>query len=1113
MNRTEQQRAAIETLAKRVCVDAGAGSGKTSVLVERIVSLIERDLASLDEIVAITFTEKAATEMKIRLRKAFKEKAPNTDPETMSRWRDMERRVDSSRITTIHSFCASLLREHSLRIGLDPDFSVMAEAESALLRAESLTETVHGLLESGDEPTIRAATEFGARRLIELLAYLLNRRLLLSRMEMRIPLGDSASLLEHWRSTIGELNSDALDKIKKDPKLQQIRGTLIALSGHCVKDSDAREIARKQALNVANDVLAAANVSELENALNGVSSIKLTGGSKKTWNPESSFQDVKEAVESLRKIEKEHAPIPFIEVVETRAAQLTSDIYLTYKKALVAYSTAKDARSGRDFDDLMSMTFEMLQDNEEIRERTARGIKFLLIDEFQDTDSMQLELARLLSDHPGGPSLFVVGDAKQSIYDFRGAEVEVFQAAKESSNDVIRLARNFRSISGVLNFINDFFSRTELLEAVEPDYIPLEIHREEPLTGRIEFLIPVEIEKALSDDYRSTEAELIAFRLEQMCRGAEQVEVYDDHEGKSRPAEFGDVALLFRSTTDVYLYEEALRNRDIPYNVVAGSGFYERQEVVDFRNLLTVLIDPRDEMALLGFLRSPIIGLSDESLMQLCNHGNLVAAIWETKPEIVFPQMERLEAARDLLKELRAHSDMPLASFLRFTLEKTGYEAMLLSQFLGVQKAYNVRKIVDLGVDFSRTRPAQLPAFVQYLSEIATISAIREGDATLQPEGSGSVTLMTIHKSKGLEFPIVVIPDLSRERKGPDSGDALIHRFYGMAACCCNERGEREKPSIYQAIRAAMDKKDKAEQARILYVALTRARDWLLLGGNPKPAESSLMSKFNFAFDVTEKPDGFVMDGPGWSGRVFRKPPERKSVAKTVPSEAVIDWGRIAKHAEPIVIERCKNKAFSVSSILDAFGGEHDEWDAPIDAAHPNLATLRGSLVHRLFELWPLGNNELDIDELINSFLPVECRDPRLREMMFGRLREAGGLFAASRIGRLMNEAKVVERETPFLLRVGDGMIIGTIDALVDTEIIVDYKTGRQSQEKLERYGKQLQLYAAASRVLLGRRPLSAYVYYADTGADVEIDVSEERISESIEATKEVIARIAPSLN
>jgi ATP-dependent helicase/nuclease subunit A len=450
------------------------------------------------------------------------------------------------------------------------------------------------------------------------------------------------------------------------------------------------------------------------------------------------------------------------------------------------------------------------------------------------------------------------------------------------------------------------------------------------------------------------------------------------------------------------------------------------------------------------------------------------------------------------------HADRPLPAFLRYALDRTGLEAMVLPQFLGLQKASNVRKVVDLADDFSRTQPAKLTAFVQYLDQIAGQEEVREGDAALHSEGSGSVTLMTIHKSKGLEFPIVVVPDLSRARRGPDAQVVAVHPTLGMAACPTDDRGERAKPAIHQAIHAAAQEKDAAEHARVLYVAMTRARDWLLLGGSPKPAKSSWLAEFDRLYGVSTRRHGESFSGSDWAATIYRNAPPC-TLAEAPRSAGTAAWDALAERVGRVASEGRGTRVFSVSELLDALDGTPEAGEAGAGRGGPHDPLLRGTLVHRLFERWPLGTDPVDIEALIQSFLPRACPALDVRKPMASYLRTTAERFAQSEVLGMMKAGGRVERETPFLLRAGDALISGTVDVIFEDGTLIDYKTGRRDEQKAARYERQLQLYAAAVWGLLGRQPPSALIYYADTGEHVAVDVSADRLSETLAKAAEAI--------
>ncbi|MCX5758680.1 MAG: UvrD-helicase domain-containing protein, partial [Candidatus Hydrogenedentes bacterium] len=272
MSRTDAQQKAITAERKMLCVDAGAGSGKTLVLVERIVHLIEQKKTDLDGIVAITFTDKAAAEMKARLRRAFREKAPIDDPGEMTRWRDMERRVETARIGTIHSFCASLLREHALRIGMDPDFVVLTEAEAALLRNETSVEAVHERLEAGDPAAMRAATEYGPAKLIEELDALLAKRGVLERLGADLPLHDPEALAGCWVDLSREAHEQRLKTFARSHEVRSLIERLKSFDGLCEKPADGREVKRLEQIDLLEELRDAEHTVTINTCLGGMAS-------------------------------------------------------------------------------------------------------------------------------------------------------------------------------------------------------------------------------------------------------------------------------------------------------------------------------------------------------------------------------------------------------------------------------------------------------------------------------------------------------------------------------------------------------------------------------------------------------------------------------------------------------------------------------------------------------------------------------------------------------------------------------------------------------------------------------------------------------------------------
>lgn len=1114
MGWTEQQEAAITARTARICVDAGAGSGKTRVLVDRIAYLIEQGAAKLEEIVAITFTEKAAAEMKERLRKTFRAKAPADNPEEMNRWRDLERRAETARVCTIHAFCASMLKENAFRLGYDPDFAVLPEADAALMLDEVVTATLHTLLEQGDSAALRLGSEMGFSALKSTLIKLLRRGGLMERVGEAWPLTDAAALQARWAEKAAEERQRRLLALKQANKVNVFLRELRRFSGECSKPEDGREQWRRQIIAALERIPQANSVKAIERLLFQIIEKPSARGSKANWGSEETFKAISKLEGEVERFAKEHveedADNP---ALESAAAELTRDLSAAYEQARSAFDAAKARANGMDFDDLIMAAHRALRNDGDLRRRVASDIRFLLIDEFQDTDGTQLELARLLADEPGGPALFIVGDAKQSIYLFRGAEVEVFHAQRGDSEAVLPLSRNFRSLPDVLGFVNELFARSGLLNAIEP-YQPMQTERAAANDTRVAFLVAgpdgASGEKWNAEEYRRAEADLIAARIQAICGGDSPVAVFDEPAKAFRNADYGDVALLFRNMSNVHLYEEALRRAGVPYALVSGAGFYERQEIRDVLNALKVFLDPWDEAALFGFLRGPMARLSDESLMRLCAETRLAAAFQgETVPP-GFPQAGQLTAARALVRRFRARVGGPVAALLRELLDDTGFEAALLPQYLGLQKASNVRKLAALAEEFTGFSARSVRAFVNYLGDIG--GRVREGEAAVQPEGGGAVTLMTVHKSKGLEFPVVFVPDMGQGRHGPSTEAVFLHRELGLTVKVTDAWGNPAQPAMAKAIAARVKEEEEAEHARLLYVALTRARDCLVMCGGDKPGKGSWFEVLDAEFGMLSKENGASIAGEGWRAQVWRGAGARAVRRTASCAGEAPDFDALCQGAGPVVAAASERKVFSISSILDylaeGFDPEEErlgDEDAPRISGTAFEAMARGSLIHRMFEEWDFTRDVLPDLEALAAEAGIGLRR---QAAVMEDLRRVAGHFRESELWPVVAAASDLLKEAPFFLNAGEALISGTIDALLPEGVIIDYKTGAYSEDRHARYEWQLLLYAAAVRTLLPCVPRMGYLYYADARRCVQVALSEEQIEWALRHAREVITRL-----
>ncbi|HEX8204269.1 MAG TPA: UvrD-helicase domain-containing protein, partial [Isosphaeraceae bacterium] len=602
------------------------------------------------------------------------------------------------------------------------------------------------------------------------------------------------------------------------------------------------------------------------------------GGTKSHWPSPEVYQAVTESLKALRAaIDKALPHLGWDEAATRDAAGRGLRFARLAAEAVAEFDRAKHEAGAIDFDDLLRRTRDLLRDGPaSVRAALAGGIDALLVDEFQDTDPIQGEILELLAGaDPAGGRLFLVGDWKQSIYRFRGARPRIFQDFRDRFGPPGRLAltENFRSVPGLLDFINalfaDFYRDPDDALVPGPGAPP---RGDRPV---VEFLWAAEpaapeAPRPSAHDRRRAEARRIARLLRHRLDSG--WEIRDPGSNASRPARAGDVALLFRALTDLGPYEAALAAEGFDYHVVGGSAFFAQQEVLDIINLLAAIEDPLDALALAASLRSPFFGVSDDGLYWLATtrSGDLAANVAhaEAIPELAPLDRRGVDRARRLLARWRAAKDRaPIATLLDRVLDESGYEAALLGEFLGARKRANARKLVGLARRFDLQGGLTLADFVARLRADLRRPPKEEQAATTAEEETDRpvVRLMSIHQAKGLEFPIVVLPDLDRRPGGDRASVAFDPRLGPLvrpgepdgAEPADEPEDEPEGPGTslgWSLYRSGESAEDEAEALRLFYVAATRARDGLVFsagidaGAKPSsPALKLLAARFDRA--------------------------------------------------------------------------------------------------------------------------------------------------------------------------------------------------------------------------------------------------------------------------
>ncbi len=843
-----QRAAAVDRIGENIALRSGAGCGKTLVLARRFTELLLKSGGKtnpLARFVALTFTDKAALEMKQRVRTFLTERAAASKDEDRRRLLGWLSELPEARISTIHSFCASLLRTHAIEAGVDPNFAVCAdELFAARMRAESAEQAVLRAVEADQSGAAKLLGEISYDKLVRLVVTLLGWRLEADLSSY----ADPGQILSRWRAHADKARSQAWSRLQGDHQLGESVTELAAIE--CSAAEDKLLPIRNQIVDLAEALLSGPDGRTTEAFEQLASVAPGSCGSNKAWAG-GSAKAVRDRIRSLQAAMGQYAiyaePLGDL---DAEAADRLSGLAGLAVSANEIYTAEKTKRGLLDFTDLLDHAGRLLTQNEPLRRRIADGIDQLLIDESQDINSHQLRILLSLLcggqdvSKAGAGKLFIVGDAKQSIYRFRGARVEVFQQICRDLGDKQQenLDTSFRTHPGGAAFINHLFA-----PLMGDDYEPIRASRTQcPPAPAAEILLAATPDSPIANAPQANQAQAraVAQRISEMLDGAEKI-IWDDSAEQYRPVRPGDIAILFARMTNTALYERELARRGIGYYVIAGTGFFQQQEVFDILNALCAIDNPFDDVAFAGVLRSSLFGLDDNALMHIaasCETPYLPALAKlsgggdSAINGLTAAQNESLRQAVDLLGRLNRKKDaIAIDTLIEQVLEATGYEATLLARPQGRRMLGNVRRVLELARE-GQAGKVSLSQFIAQMGE-RVVDQSRFEQAAVAGECEDVVRLMTIHKAKGLQFGAVFVPDLSASRR--ICNDDLINRvdwglLYKHQAGQGYEDEQLDPPAkdapgvSYRLARDLEDRDQQAEDIRKLYVAATRHKDHLV---------------------------------------------------------------------------------------------------------------------------------------------------------------------------------------------------------------------------------------------------------------------------------------------
>jgi ATP-dependent helicase/nuclease subunit A len=789
---TAEQLEAIDRRDGDLLLDAAAGSGKTSVLVERFVRSVLADGIDVSAILTITFTEKAAAELRDRIRVRLQELGAG----------DAARATEGAFISTIHGFCARLLRVHALDAGLDPQFTVLDRQRTDPIAAAAFDEALTQV--AGRDPgAIELTAAYGASSLRAAIVSIYAQLRSSGQLAPRLP----------------PAGADDPGALPRAVAALERAAEALAIELAAVPSPGPRVVQALDRVQRSRLLVSAPDLWPGE-----LNFVRLPGGNGAALATDACAV-YREALDALRAQAAARAAVPVRDLLDQLLSRFGE-----------RYAERKRAVSGLDFEDLELLARDLLGSESDLRERYASRFARIMVDEFQDTNRVQLELIESIA----GDNLFTVGDAQQSIYGFRHADVELFERRGErlqAAGARQTLQTNFRSRPEILAALNLAFA-----DELGDRFRPLRAGRTdagEPAGELGAELLVVdkgaewELE-GLAAPWRLAEARALADRLATLVA-----------EGASP----SDIVVLIRATTDMRAYERALERRGLPTYVVGGRGYWAHPQVVDMVEYLRALANPRDEQALYGVLASPLVGLTLDGLVVLAAAAReadrdpwrlLSGEAALDEPALTGLSAEdRQRLARFAAWFADARARMPrsgLEDLIDAALRHTGYDLTMLALPGGRRRLANVRKLMRLAREYEAEHGPALHGFVEFVGERAAgrLADSRESEAPVEGEGLDAIRLMTIHRAKGLEFEIVCVADLGRSVRPPAaivrvSADGRIGLRLARAGV-----GGRESALAYKELGEEQRAAEDGEERRLFYVAMTRARERLVLSGAAK---------------------------------------------------------------------------------------------------------------------------------------------------------------------------------------------------------------------------------------------------------------------------------------
>ncbi len=884
MTWTKEQQQVIDLRNRNILVSAAAGSGKTAVLVERIKELVldKKHPVDIDHLLVVTFTNAAAAQMKERVAKAL-EKALQENPSDV-RLQQQAALVQNAQITTIDSFCLYVLRNHFHEIGLEPNFRIGDEGELKLLREDVMTGLFEQCYEEKNPGFLHLISCYGTSRsdapvrdmIFKLYSYAQ------SYPWPKQWLREALSCYEI--KTEQELEQAPFIEMTVEYGKQMVKGYLEQAEHYheLCQDVDGPymyEEACEQDVERMEELLSCSTYQDFYEEL-GKCKFATLGRAKDYIGSLEKQEQVKTERKKLKdgigKLKSDCFALTFQEILEqlTLVQPSAEALAEVTERFIDAFAERKQDKNLVDFSDLEHFALEILVEEEtgkptETAKEFQNAYEEIMIDEYQDSNYVQETILRAISrEVVGQNNLFMVGDVKQSIYRFRLARPELFMEKFDTYETTdapcqrIDLHKNFRSRDTVLTFTNDIFYRIMKRNLGGVDYTDEAAlycgadypagEKEDAFDSEILLTTTQELEEGTKQQIskQELEAKLIADRIRKMV-GKE--EVVDEETGEFRKVRYGDIVILLRSLSEwADLFAEVLNANGIPAHTVSRTGYFSTLEIRTVLNYLRILDNPRQDIPLAAVLKSPMAGLSDEQLARLRllaedkPYHQCVKMFLEAEEELTEKESTADEDMRAKLKRFsetykklrRQTMDIPMHELLQKVLKETGYARYASALPAGRQRLANLHMLSEKAIAYEKTSYRGLYHFIRYIDELQKYD-VDFGEAELVGENEDAVNIMSIHKSKGLEFPVCFVSGMGKSFNKQDSRSKMIlHPNLGVGLDIIEEDRRIKVPAFFKKVIARQTELESlGEELRVLYVAFTRAKEKLIITGCIKDEE------------------------------------------------------------------------------------------------------------------------------------------------------------------------------------------------------------------------------------------------------------------------------------